>query len=188
MKNTHIFFLFFFFVVFTSCTINGALQGLVSYYKKTKKESPQLLYHLKEGEDICNYTNNAINKVVVINGKAIMNCMNKQAKSIIYFWSPKCKSKVCYPIQAVQDACAKAKIPVFIVAEYYDVPQMSKEYNLERPIIGIDIKYYKTNFTDKYVTKFFRDVSINNANIQRFSYFENGIFIKSYDTIDSIGM
>lgn len=184
MKRTS----FILFFIFTSCSIQGTLQGLVSYYKKTKKENPQLLYHLKGGEDICNYTSNAINKVVVTNGKTIRNCINNHSKSIIYFWSPKCKSRTCYPLEAVQAACTKAKIQLFIIAEYYDVQLMSKNYELEKPIVGIDTKYYKTNFTNKYVSKFFRDIGVNNSDIQRFSYFENGIFIRSYSLIDSISI
>ena len=38
------------------------------------------------------------------------------------------------------------EIPVFIVAEYYDVEFMSKAYTLEKPIIGIDVKYLDTHF------------------------------------------
>ena len=188
MNTKYLLLASFFMVLVGACSIKGSMQGLVSYQKKTKKENPQLLHHPKADENICSYTNNDVHKVLITNGKVVKSCMSDQDRSIVYNWGVKCKSEICYPLQAVQAACAEKNMPVYIVAEYYDGPMMSKAYTLERPILGIDVKYYKTNFTSKYTSKFYKDLGVGDANIKRFCYFERGIFIKSYNSIDSIGM
>ena len=64
---------------------------------------------------------------------------------------------------------------------------MSKKYDIEQPIYGIDVKYYKTNWTKKYLTKFYKDLGINyNIGLGFIKYFEKGEYVCSFSDIDSI--
>ena len=70
-------------------------------------------------------------------------------------------SKVCIPLNVIQEICNKKNIQLYIVAEYYDLELMNKEYNISSPILGIDTDYYKTNLTSKYVKNFIKDINAN---------------------------
>lgn len=76
----------------------------------------------------------------------------------MYIWTPKCSSDRCIPLSTLQAYADKRHWELFIVAEYYDMPTMSKLYDIERPVFGIDCEYYKTNLTEKYVARFMKDV------------------------------
>ena len=89
----------------------------------------------------------------------------------------------------MQSTCDLKNIELYIVAEYYDSEKMKIKYNIKRPIIGIDTEYYKTSLTSKYVNRFLNDIDSNikwNDFSNRCLYFENGKFIKSYESIYSV--
>lgn len=81
----------------TSCSIHGSLQGLYSYYNKTKAQSPDLLIHPGDDMSIDEIRNGDTAKVYIINGRQLKECLGKLDDAVVYLWSPKCRSKVCYP-------------------------------------------------------------------------------------------
>lgn len=162
----------------TSCSIKGNFKGLYSYYESEKKVSPNLF---KKNVQICTLKYNQY--VYIINGINLKNCIASEEKSLIYIWEPHCKSKFCLPLGTIQEICKEKGIKLYIVAQYYDSELMSKKYNLDSPIFGIDTEYYNTNLVEKYVTKFIHDFNINKEIGERYLYFENGNFVKSYDDI-----
>lgn len=86
----------------------------------------------------------------------------------------------------MQSYCDLKKIDLFIIAEYYDIEQMKVSHNIKKPIFGIDTKYYKTNRTQKYLQKLYQELNINlqkNAPEHRYLLFDNGKYIKSYESI-----
>ncbi|MCJ7934711.1 MAG: hypothetical protein MUW56_14060 [Chryseobacterium sp.] len=153
-----------------SCKINGNFKGLYSYYETTKKENPGLF--IKNDNKICSlkYSKN----IFIINGKSLKDCLQEDDKSLVYIWGPKCSSKVCIPLSSVQEYCTRKNIRLYIVAEYFDSEMMNKEYAIERPILGIDTEYYKTNLTKKYLTAFINDIAQTNYSEKRYLYFEKG--------------
>ena len=72
---------------------------------------------------------------------------------------------------------------LYIVAEYYDLEQMELSHKITRPIFGIDTEYYRTSLTKKYITKFLEDMKLDSNTYNRYFYFKNGVFIKSYESI-----
>jgi hypothetical protein len=66
---------------------------------------------------------------------------------------------------------------------------MSKNYTIDHPIMGIDVKYYKTNITSKYLEKFILDLtnhSNNYDNYGNFLCFNKGKFERTFNDIDDI--
>jgi hypothetical protein len=176
-----------FFFSFSSCSIKGDFKGLYSYYSKTKSKNPTLFYKPNKSDTICNITNASVkSRIVIINGLDLKKCIDVSSNSIIYFWSPKCKSKVCFPLDIVQSVCNSQNIDLYVVAEYYDLEQMEINHEITRPIFGIDTEYYKTNLTKKYITKFLEDIKLDSNTYNRYFYFKKGVFIESYESIYNI--
>lgn len=173
-------------VISSSCTIQGSFQGLFSYYKKVNKENPTLLKKPKDKSMICstNYSDSC--KVLLLNGKELEKCIQDEKKTILYLWAANCRSPYCYGLDRVQAYCKEKNITLYAIADYYDEELMKEHYNLEYPIIGIDTKYYKTNFTSSYIKKFLADLSIIEKDYHRLLYLENGKFIRSFRVLEEI--
>ncbi len=86
----------------------------------------------------------------------------------------------------IQEQCNNKNIDLYVVAEYYDCNKMDKAYDLNNNIYAIDVKYYKSNFTSKYVSRFKFDLTLQKNIEHRFLMFEKGVFIKSYESFDQI--
>lgn len=167
-----------------SCTIKGSLKGLYSYYDKTKSENPDLFLKPIQKDLVCQYTYESVKgKIVVINGLDLKKCLAKKGNSLIYIWGPKCTSKLCFPLEVVQNYCDEKNIDLYIVAEYYDSELMMVSHNIKRPIFGIDTKHYKTSLTRKYINLFLNDMDISTVNEERYLYIKDGIFLKSAESI-----
>jgi hypothetical protein len=171
----------------TSCSINGGFQGLYSYYSKTKSKNPQLLIKPNISTPICEINKSDTPQVYVINGLNLRDCIKTTDKAIVYLWAPKCRSKFCYSLNSLQQKCDMKKILLFIVAEYYDNELMRINYTTTiKPIFGIDVEYYQTNKTSKYLSKFIYDLTSRSDMSGRLMYFEGGVFKKSFETIEEI--
>ncbi|UPQ78601.1 hypothetical protein M0M57_13345 [Flavobacterium azooxidireducens] len=169
--------------LFSSCKINGSFQGLYSYYHKTIKENPNLVTKYNSETD-CDLA--IENKVISINHINLKKCLNQHSKALIYIWKPKCKSEFCYALNIIQDRCLKNNIVLYVVAEYYDSKLMSIDYNLKRSIYGIDVEYYNTNLTEKYLPLFINGLTTNESKIDNFIFFEDGKFKESFQKINKI--
>jgi hypothetical protein len=180
-----IWYLLTLFFFLSSCSIEGTSQGLTSYYKKTRKNNPELFYQ-QSGSGLCEMKHNDSSKIAIINGIQLKNCITKCEKSIVYIWNPKCHSRFCYSLDALQRKCDVQGIELFVVAEYYDAEKMKFKYIIERPIFGINTKYYKSNFTSRYLSNFINDLTGVKDVYGNLIQFGNGNYLKSYNEMDSI--
>lgn len=178
--------------IFTSCSIDGTFQGLFSYYKVTKKESNIQFIHFDDISD-CSSLDYDSAKVLLADGVELRRCLEKYENSIVYVWSPKCRSQYCYPLNIIQKTCKQEDVELFVVAEYYDSYYMSRYYGIQHPLIGIDIKHYKTNLTSRYFSKFVVDLtngkykgSSKSEGYCRFLEFNKGKFEDAFETIEQI--
>ncbi|MBK8487000.1 MAG: hypothetical protein WAU21_04160 [Chitinophagales bacterium] len=173
--------------LFSACQINGTSQGLIGYYNKTKDLSPDLLVEDYPEENLCNVKNDSVPQIYIVNGIALKKCISQSSEALLYIWSPHCKGKYCYSFDLLQEYCTNKKLELFIVAEYYDYDLMNKNYIIDKPIFGIDTKHYHTQFTSQYRSKFIFDLTQQNQYFQgNFFYFQEGIFIKSVENLDSL--
>jgi len=166
--------------------VKGNLAGLYGYYSKTIAQKPELfVMHLSEAE-ICGLRNSSIPKIAIIKGADIRQCVVDEEDAIIYLWAPKCKSPFCIPINLAQQQCTLRKATLFIVAEYYDFDKMDELYNTERPIFGIDVDYYRSNLTSKYVKRFISDLATKDIEPARFIRFHKGQIVGAGPTIQDL--
>lgn len=179
--------LFILLICFCSCSINGSFQGLYSYYDRTRSENPDLLVKPSAVNPLCQVQQSSPPKILVANGATLKSCINNTVKAVVYIWAPRCKSKNCYPLNLLQQKVNNKNIDLFIVAEYYDTELMSLNYKIQRPIFGIDIDYYNSNLTSKYLSLFLKELTSNsNPSKTRFFYFESGEFKRSFDEIEEL--
>jgi len=122
----------------------------------------------------------------ITNGIDLKNCLKNKDKAIISIWAPKCKGEFCYSLNALQTKCDLKNTTLFIVAEYYDSDLMQVNYQTKKPIFGIDVDYYNSNTTSRYLSSFIYDVTYQQNLRGRFLYFENGVFKKSFEAIEEI--
>lgn len=167
----------------TSCKINGSFQGLYSYYHSTKKAKPSLIEKY-DAAKACQFENHK--KVIVIHHEDLKNCLKQNHKSLIYIWKPKCKSEFCYALNSVQNRCLQNNIELFVVAEYYDAALMDTDYLLKKPLFGIDVEFYNTNLTEKYMNLFVSGITSNQSIEGSFIYFIYGKYEKSFKKINEI--
>jgi len=173
------------FMLLTSC-VQGSFKGLYSYYERSIKEKPEIFINTKNLDTINGKFSKLDNYVFIINGNDLKKCLKENDKSFIYIWGAKCSSKICYPLELINNHCKKNNVSLFIVAEYYDSENMSYDYELDKNILAIDTKYYNTNLTSKYLNLFLKDID-NNLDYdtipERYLYFEKDKYIKSYESI-----
>ena len=177
--------LLFSFILLTSC-VQVSFKGLYSYYDRSIKEKPEIFINTKNLDTINGKFSKLENYVFIINGNDLKKCLKENDKSFIYIWGAKCSSKICYPLELIDNHCKKNNVSLFIVAEYYDSENMSYDYELDKNILAIDTKHYNTNLTSKYLNLFLKDIdnNLNYDNIpERYLYFEKDKYIKSYESI-----
>ena len=185
MKNKTLLLLLL-LAVFNSCIkIDGDFKGLYSYYESTTESNPELFVKLNSPDSICTNKSKNNDKIYIVNGTQLKECLNKSEKSIVYIWGPKCKSDVCFPLEIIQAFCSKNNLSLFIVSEYYDAETMSSKYDLERNILAVDTEFYKTNLVANYINRFMKDIdaSLDRKNVHKYLYFEGDIFVRDYNSI-----
>lgn len=190
-KKLHI-FIWVVTLLCASCSINGSLQGLFSYYNKTKNESEIIFKPFNSVEDCLSLHSDSAS-VLIANGIQIRNSLSDIPKAVVYIWSPRCQGKYCYSLNVLQEICRQEECELFIVAEYFDKFQMSRYYHISHPIIGIDVEYYRTNFTSKYLSEFILDLTngmydydMKNDNYCNFLSFKNGEFKRAFMSVEEL--
>jgi hypothetical protein len=170
-------------LLFLSCKIN--VNGVKSNYTKSKSEKETFFLLEQEYGSICEISDtNKEKHVYIANGKNLNECLKKKENVIVYIWEPHCKSKVCYPLNYIELKCDENKAELYVIAEYYNTKLMLAENDLKSLIIGVDTKYYGTNITSKYLSKFIYDLTGENKTNGRYLKFQKGKFVNSFKDLN----
>ncbi|HQW55996.1 MAG TPA: hypothetical protein PK076_07705 [Saprospiraceae bacterium] len=137
-----------------SCSFKGTFQGLTSYYKKTSELNSDLIQEPSSDTSL-EYRSDVVYRIT---GSYLKQQIINENKVLIYLWSPNCSSSICIPLNVLQKYAIEHKLDLYVVATYYDYEQMNKVYNLVHPIYSIDVEYYKSNLTSRYLKKFLKDL------------------------------
>ena len=178
--------LIFLSIVLSSCTINGSFQGLRSYYPETVKVNPDLFVYLEEDQLICDTTGSYTHKVVIANAQNLKECIAADS-SVVYIWGANCKGTECKGLNESQEMTSQANANLFVVAEYYDAELMDLNHLIDYPIIGIDTRHYKSEWTKKYLSRFLSELTGENTDHSsgRFFVFFDGKMTGRYRTMES---
>lgn len=177
----------FFIISLTSCGIKGRFYGLYGYYEKAVSENPNLFVNTEDSN--VNYLKDGRfkNKVLVTNGKYLKKYLIDSPYSIVYIWKPKCQSSVCIPLNLLENKCDSKSLDLFVVSEYYEAKRMAANTHLKNNIFGIDVKYYKSSLTKKYLSAFLADLTgVHSVNENNYLLFKYGIFQNSFSTFPEI--
>ena len=160
------------------------MQGLFNYQNKIRNSNPELFKSDSQTTENCTFTYSK--QIELINGKTPKRCL--ESKSLVYIWKPNCHGKFCYSLNIILEICNEKEIELYIVAEYYDAEKLSLGYKIDKNIFGTDTRYYKSNRTKVYLSKFLNDLSSNEVGIGNFLYFKNKKLSRSFNAIDSISL
>lgn len=183
--NKIFFVLIAFYLLLTACSIHGNFEGLYSYYKQTKEKTPALLVDTDTTMHICSLVNAGTPKVYIVNGSQLKNCI-KENDVVVYIWRPRCTGAACYSLNLIQKKCDALHKDLFIVAECYDSELMGMNYNIKRPILGIDTRHYHSDVTSRYLSRFLHDLTSKENITGRVLFFQKGVFVRSGSDIDSV--
>lgn len=176
--------------IFSSCLVHhpGDLRGLYSYYKVTKKQHPSFIQ--RPDSSLCSIQPKEPFIIYKVRAEELRKCFTNNTKSLVYYWSPNCRAPVCIPPNYAQEFCSRHGIDLFVIACYYNYDKMSFNFELDRPIFGVDTEYYKTNLTDRYLKRFKADLRGENSIIEsdfgRFHLFKSDSLVKIESKIENI--
>ena len=162
--------------------IKVKIRGVTSYYKNSKKECGESFCN--EGSALGSTSDSCIIKLA--NGKEVKAYLEGLGKSVVYIWAPYCHGKLCLPINLIRQKCESENLKLVVVMEDYDCRLVALSFDKNHPVIGIDTRYYKTDFTDGYRRKFLFDLTgIKGIDMSagRFFFFENGKYISEQETL-----
>lgn len=160
-----------FFIGLASCNV----KGLTSGYKKLSTAEKQL---------ICNYPSEKACQFININGKQMVEKLQKDSFALVHIWVPHCKGPNCFPLKYYRDYAKKKNCSLYIVADSYDMESIDEQITTADTIYFIDPKYYETNFRFGYTKKFINDL-VNNKPIHdslkyaSYFYYRKGVFVAS---------
>lgn len=177
--------LFITLLISSACSIHGNMKGLYSYYRKTASGYPGLI-HEPTAASACAFERGDSARVYPITASLLQSCLKEKEEIVVFIWKPDCHGAYCYSIRLLQQLCSEKNIALYVVAEYYDGARMSPDYGLERPIYGIDTKYYRTNLTRKYLTRFLTELIGTKERKGNFLRFRQGVFTESFQSIDGL--
>ncbi|GAB5558200.1 MAG: hypothetical protein SchgKO_24130 [Schleiferiaceae bacterium] len=172
---------------------------MTSYYDRTARDS-SIVYVPFESYNQLLVTTESLDSnvrgdsgmVVIANGKELRSILAPNRTSVVYLWSPRCKSDLCYSIRAIEKLAKEKDFDLYVVAEYYDAEKMKEVHPQHHPILGIDVKYYHTDYTSKYLRLFLDDLTLDQFEKQRnakinFLVFEGNQYVKNIVSLEELG-
>lgn len=168
----------------SSCIVVN-IKGLKSGYKTLTIAEKTKIVDINENISINELSNN--DTIYRISSKSFENYIeNLQGELVVYLWSPNCSSSYCYSIDYVQKICRERNQKLIVLIEYFDLDQIRSQNldNLDFPLFSINSEFYRTDFCNKYVSRFFSDL----LNIEKvpdeilyknYFLFAEGKFLKS---------
>ncbi len=173
MTKTPLLFLFLF--LSAGCFITNT-PGFYSGYKKINSDQKQNIVFAEDGLDVCNLKNDK--KIYAITANHLLNCLQNNDSTIVYFWEPNCSSKSCVLLDAAQNYCDRNNYNLYVITEYYDLEKIDAQNNAALSLFSINHQYYKTDYCNKYVKLFSRELTKSRKISKEEDYFRYYVFNK----------
>ena len=174
MKQKYI-FLILISIYLSSCVITNT-PGFYSGYKKLNDEEKSLIYFPSNDQNICSLSKS--NKIASITASQLQKCLKNNDTALVYIWSPFCHSKICISIESCQIYCKQHGYKLYVVSTYYDMPKMTIQNTSNTPIFSINQQYNGTDYCNKYVNLFLKDL-IKEKNISKNEFYNLFFYFKS---------
>jgi hypothetical protein len=140
-----------------SCIITKT-PGFYSGYKRLDVATQKSIVFMdKESDFLIKRPHDTL--IYAINGKQLLHHLKNRDTTLVYFFSPNCGSNVCVPISSMANFCAERGYGLFVIIEYYDDLAITRSSNANRvPLYAINHMYYKTDYCNKYIKMFYKDL------------------------------
>ena len=126
------------------------------------------------------YSYNGVNETRVELGE-----YSTKEKAIIYRWLPVCKSEDCTSLGLTQSYCDEKGIELYVITDSY-TEAFTQIDSIKNPMFSIDIAKFRIEPKDFDDDLFYKELlgdKYDKKNYDRFYYFENGEFIRTYKNI-----
>ena len=171
--------------VFQACAIFRT-PGFNSGYKRLTAEEQKRICFVSSVEEIPDRNDG---RIMAVTAEQLSTLLKKNDTTLLYLWSPRCSSSSCVSLKAVQDYCDQAKLPLYVLTEYYTDAFPQNEL-LSRPMLSVNEFHYKTSYCNSYMKRFLSELipddNRESDSNHRFLLFSKGSFVQSYERMKDV--
>lgn len=171
--------------VFQACAIVRT-PGFNSGYKRLTAEEQKRVCFVSSVEEIPDRNDG---RIMAVTAEQLSTLLKKNDTTLLYLWSPRCSSSSCVSLKAVQDYCDQAKLPLYVLTEYYTDAFPQNEL-LSRPMLSVNEFHYKTSYCNSYMKRFLSELipddNRESDSNHRFLLFTKGSFVQSYERMKDV--
>ncbi len=155
MKNTFVLFGILFLILNTSCSIID-MKGFSSGYKNLSEGERSAVID-KTGQPLSTLSNDG--NVYLVTASDLLHEMKRHKKTLLYIWSPECKSPGDNLLLKMESYCRSNDITLVIIQEYFSFKSIPDQNQLSAPIYGINTQYYKSDQCSRYTNRFILELT-----------------------------
>lgn len=170
--------------VLSSCVITRA-PGFHSGYERLTSAQQEGIRFVPAGQPIPGATSRLI---YAVEAQSLLRALRDHDTTMVYMWGPRCHSSNCASLQSVQSICDKKGYRLYVVAQYYDMEQINLQPLIEKPLLTVDHRFYKSNYCDKYTRLFTDDLRQgkqlpDSLKYARYYLFGKGHFVRAANAL-----
>lgn len=168
----------------SACMIK--IRGIHNEYESAYENAPAIMECAEKKRPLCTAKYEKKCPIVTTSAQPLLACLQTKKQAIVYEWSYRCKSELCYLLPVIQAWCKERNVTLYVLAEYYNMHYMQQPYDLEHPILAIDHKYYETNRVQKHFKLFYQELIGRERDKKewgRLLYFQHGEFQGFYQDL-----
>lgn len=128
------------------CVITNT-PGFYSGYRKLTPAQQEQVRLVPPGKPLPDTDSNLL---YAVHAESLLREIQRNDTTLVYRWSPNCHSSICASLQSVQSICRGKGYQLYVVADYYDMEQISLQPKLDHPLLAINHKSYGTDYCPKY--------------------------------------
>ena len=154
-----------------------------SFMRDLTSEQKNNVYWTSDSTSLSDLTNDG--RIYAINPNQMKELLATKEKAIIYRWLPICKSENCTSLGLTQSYCDEKGIELFVITDSY-TEAFTQIESIKNPMFSIDIACFRIEIKDYDDDLFYKELlgdKYDTKNYNRFYYFENGEFVRTYQNI-----
>ncbi len=126
--------------------------------------------------------------IYAVAARSLLQAMHSADTTLVYLWGPRCHSQVCASLQSVQAICHQRGYRLYVVAEYYDMAQISLQPPLQNPLLAVNQRFYQTDYCNKYTQLFSAELRRgaplpDSTRYARYYLFEGDRFVRAMNML-----
>lgn len=176
--------LFVLALVIQSCCIKivPPYRGSADFMMNLTSEQKNMVIWTSDSTSLTNLTNDG--RIYAVNPKQLKELLMTKEKAMVYKWLPACTSENCISLGLAESYCNEKGIELYVVLDSYE-DAFTQIESIRNPMFSKNVGYfqYETKDVDELFYKELLGDKYDKKNYYRFYYFENGEFIRTYETM-----